>query len=303
MLRLLITGEGFPAFTVLKAAYDMPGVAVSAFVSGSSASVKADMFAKQHGIRSISRAVLLGTEPVPADVEADWLVNINGTTIIAADVIARFADRSLNLHPGMLPQYAGLHCHQWAIRNGESVQGMTVHVMDTGLDTGAIVAQRTLPILGTDTGFTLFKKTMEQGAQLLVEVLARIAAKDMPDRLPQDLSRRVLYRHKDALNGEIDWNWSARKIRDFVRAANYAPFTCPTYTPNALFSGERLVLRKCEIASFQGSAMNGTLILDPLSGPVVVCGTQEAIVIKQALHNGRTVEAPMWRVFAGIDEC
>jgi methionyl-tRNA formyltransferase len=299
MTRFLITGEGFPAFTVLKAAQELPSASISAFIPGSSSSVKAKAFAESHGISVLSRSMLSGKEPLPTDLRADWLVNINGTTIIAPGVIDMFSGRSLNMHPGLLPKYAGLHCHQWAIRNGESVQGLTVHVMDKGVDTGAILAQQTIPILATDTGLSLFKRTMEQGAQLLIEVLKRIVANDIPQGVPQDLRQRTLYRHKDALNGESDWRWSARKICDFVRAANYEPLVCPTYTPTASVSGERLVLRSCQISSVPGCAEQGTLVLDASNRPVVACGDQEGIVITRALRDNKVVAPDDWQKLAG----
>jgi methionyl-tRNA formyltransferase len=300
MTRFLITGEGFPAFTVLKAAHELPGSFVSAFIPGSSSSVKATAFAREHGIRILSRSMLTGKEALPADLQVDWLVNINGTTIISPDVIDRFAGRTLNMHPGLLPKYAGLHCHQWAIRNGESVQGLTVHVMDRGVDTGAILAQQTIPILAADTGLSLFKRTMEQGASLLIEVLKRIIANDVPQGVPQDLQQRKLYRHKDALDGEIDWHWSARKICDFVRAANYDPLVCPTYTPVSSICGERLVLRACEISPLPGPGGPGTLLLDASGSPVVGCGNEEGIVITRALRNGKVMTPPEWRMLAGV---
>lgn len=299
MTRFLITGEGFPAFAVIKAAQELPGSSVSAFIAGSSASIKATAFAREHGIRLLSRAMLTGKEALPADLQADWLVNINGTTIISSDVIDRFAGRSLNMHPGLLPKYAGLHCHQWAIRNGETVQGLTVHVMDRGVDTGAILAQRTIPILATDTGLSLFKRTMEEGANLLIEILRRVAANDVPPGSPQDLRERTLYRHRDALDGEIDWRWTARKICDFVRAANYDPLVCPTYTPAADIGGERLVLRSCEISPLPSPLERGTLKLDTSGRPVVACGDRESIVITRALREGKVLDALDWQRLTG----
>jgi UDP-4-amino-4-deoxy-L-arabinose formyltransferase/UDP-glucuronic acid dehydrogenase (UDP-4-keto-hexauronic acid decarboxylating) len=299
MTRFLITGEGFPAFTVLKAAHELPGSAVAAFIPGSSAAVKATAFSREHGIPILPRTTLAGEAPLPKEVNADWLVNINGTTIICAEVIEHFAGRSLNMHPGLLPRYAGLHCHQWAIRNGESVQGMTIHVMDKGVDTGPILAQKTIPILETDTGLSLFKRTMEQGAALLIDVLKRIVSNDVPQGLPQDLQHRRLYRHKDALEGEIDWRWSARKICDFVRAANYDPLVCPTYTPTARICGERVILRGCEISSQPVSAEPGTLLLEDPGRPVIACGDQEAIAITRALRDGKAIESSDWQALTG----
>ena len=75
-----------------------------------------------------------------------WLINVNSTMIIPAEVLALFEGRSLNFHPGLLPEYAGLHTHQWAIRNGEREFGVTVHRMEQKIDAGAIVGKLRFPI-------------------------------------------------------------------------------------------------------------------------------------------------------------
>jgi methionyl-tRNA formyltransferase len=298
MPAFLITGDGHPAYAVLKAVHELPGASVSAFIPGSSSAVKAKAFAESKGISILPRAILTGEEPFPAGSRADWLVNINGTTIIASDVIGLFPGRAINMHPGLLPRYAGLHCHQWAIRNGESVQGLTVHIMDAGVDTGSILAQQTIPIQASDTGLSLFMRTMETGAKLLIRVIERIVADDTPQAMPQDLSQRTLYRHKDALNGEVDWSWDARRICDFVRAANYEPLACPTYVPTAIVSGVSLVLRACDIAQGQSRVARGVLA-DVKGRPVIGCGNGEAIVITRAMRQGRPMTAHDWQNLIG----
>lgn len=297
MPAFVITGDGHPAYAVLKAVHETQGASMSAFIPGSSSAVKATAYAENNAIPILPRAMLMGREPFPKSFRADWLVNINGTTIIDPGVINMFDGRALNMHPGLLPKYAGLHCHQWAIRNGESVQGLTVHVMDAGIDTGPILAQQTIPIRDSDTGLSLFMRAMETGAQLLISVLTRIIANDIPPEMPQDLSQRTLYRHKDALDGEVDWNWSARRICDFVRAANYDPLVCPTYVPTAVVSGVSLVLRACDVARLSKDVEPG--ILKEVDGsPVVGCGNGEAVVIKRALRQGRIMTGNDWQKLA-----
>lgn len=298
MPTFLITGDGHPAYAVLKAVHELPGASVSAFIPGSSSAVKAKAYADGHGIRILPRTILTGKEPLPVGSRADWLVNINGTTIIASDIIGLFSGRAINMHPGLLPQYAGLHCHQWAIRNGESVQGLTVHIMDAGVDTGPILAQQTIPIQASDTGLSLFMRTMGTGAQLLIGVIERIAANDAPQAIPQDLSQRTLYRHKDALNGEIDWSWGARRICDFVRAANYEPLVCPTYAPTAVVSGVPLVLRACDIAQGRNRVARGVLAVAEV-GPVIGCGDGEAVLVRRAMRQGRAMTRDDWQKLAG----
>ncbi|EAQ36376.1 PbgP3 protein [Nitrobacter sp. Nb-311A] len=300
MPAFVITGDGHPAYTVLKAVHETQGASISAFIPGSSSAVKATAYAENNAIPILPRAMLMGREPFSKSFRAEWLVNINGTTIIDPGVIRMFAGRALNMHPGLLPKYAGLHCHQWAIRNGESVQGLTVHVMDAGIDTGPIMAQQTIPIYDSDTGLSLFMRAMEMGAHLLIGVLTRIIANDIPPAVPQNLSQRTLYRHKDALDGEVDWNWSARRIRDFVRAANYDPLVCPTYVPTALVSGVPVVLRVCDVAR-PGEHIEPGVLREVDGSPVIGCGNGEVVVIKRALRQGRIMTGSDWQQLVGSE--
>jgi methionyl-tRNA formyltransferase len=153
-----------------------------------------------------------------------WLINVNSTLIIPVEVLDHFPERSLNLHPGLLPQYAGLHTHQWAIRNGEQEFGVTIHRMERKIDAGAIVGQARFPIRPDDTGLVLFTRCLAFGTELF----SRIVGEALAD-VPQDLTLRRFYRHRDALDGRSDWNWTAPGIIDFIRAGNYEPFASPSY--------------------------------------------------------------------------
>src|SRR6266404_5698950 len=59
-------------------------------------------------------------------------------------------------------------------------------------------------------------------------IIAQITRGESLTDVPQDLARRRLYRHRDALDGRIDWNESAVRITDFTRTGNYEPFASPS---------------------------------------------------------------------------
>ena len=214
--------------------------------------------------------------------------------IIPADVLKPFDGRSLNFHPGLLPEYAGLHTHQWAIRNGEQEFGVTVHRMEQRIDAGAIVGQQRFPIRPGDTGLSLFSRCLAAGAELFPRIIAQIVRGEPLADIPQDLTRRRLYRHRDALDGRIDWNDSAQRVVDFVRAGNYEPLTSPTYVARldkvADFDIE--VLRaKVEPAS-HGEA--GTIADVSAEGPSIVCGDGAAIRIVKARRGRQPMSRAQW---------
>ena len=183
------------------------------------------------------------------------MINAYGTVILPRSVLRLFPGRALNVHPGPLPEYGGLHMNQWALRNGETRFGATIHLMDERVDAGAIVRQAWFDIAPADTGLSLFLKTQQVATDLLREVLGDIMAGRPLRAVPQDLTRLRVYRHAEALDGRIDWCWPARQIVDFVRAGNYRPFASPTYTAYVEVAGARIEILEGAGRGAGGSAL------------------------------------------------
>jgi phosphoribosylglycinamide formyltransferase-1 len=90
----------------------------------------------------------------------DLVVLAGFMRILTDGFVARFAGRLLNIHPSLLPAFAGLHTHQRAIDAGCKVAGATVHFVTPTLDHGPIVAQATVPVLADDTPETLSARVL-----------------------------------------------------------------------------------------------------------------------------------------------
>ncbi|MDP9263409.1 MAG: phosphoribosylglycinamide formyltransferase [Acidobacteriota bacterium] len=76
--------------------------------------------------------------------------------------VQQFPQKILNIHPALLPAFAGLEAQKQAFDHGVKVSGCTVHLVDEQLDHGAIVVQRTVPVLDTDDEHTLAARILEQ---------------------------------------------------------------------------------------------------------------------------------------------
>ncbi len=74
----------------------------------------------------------------------------------------QFPQRILNIHPSLLPAFPGLEAQQQAFAYGVKVSGCTVHFVDEELDHGAIIVQKTVPVLDSDTEQTLAARILEQ---------------------------------------------------------------------------------------------------------------------------------------------
>jgi len=76
--------------------------------------------------------------------------------------VQRFPAKILNIHPSLLPAFPGLEAQQQAFAYGVKVSGCTVHLVDEELDHGAIIVQKTVPVLDTDDEHTLAARILEQ---------------------------------------------------------------------------------------------------------------------------------------------
>lgn len=76
--------------------------------------------------------------------------------------VQQFPNRILNIHPSLLPAFPGLDVHRQALAYGVKVSGCTVHFVDEDLDHGAIILQKTVPVLVSDDEHTLAARILEQ---------------------------------------------------------------------------------------------------------------------------------------------
>ena len=102
----------------------------------------------------------------------DWVVLAGFMRVVGPLTLVRFQGRILNVHPSLLPAYAGAHAIRDALAGGARVTGVTVHVVDESLDGGPIVAQLPVAVLPTDTEETLLARVHAVEHQLLPRVVA-----------------------------------------------------------------------------------------------------------------------------------
>jgi len=95
--------------------------------------------------------------------------------ILGPPLLERFRGRIINVHPALLPSFAGHNGPQDALDGGVRISGCTVHIVDAGVDTGPILAQAAVPVLANDTADTLHARIQVQEHRLLPRVIHQIA--------------------------------------------------------------------------------------------------------------------------------
>ena len=127
----------------------------------------------------------------------------------------------LNVHPSLLPRHRGPSPVASAILSGDTVTGVTVMQIDSGMDTGPVIAARETAIGAEETATDLTDRLFNLGADLLVDVLPRWARGEIHAE-PQDDSRATVTRRLSREDGEIDWTLEATQLARQVRA--YQPW-------------------------------------------------------------------------------
>lgn len=139
----------------------------------------------------------------------------------------------LNVHASLLPRHRGASPIAGAILAGDEATGVTIMLMDEGLDTGDILSQRAIPIAPDDTTATLSEKLSRLGAELLLETLPRWMAGTLP-RQPQDESQATQTRLLRKEDGSLDWHLPADVLARQVRAYTPWPGTATTWRGKTL---------------------------------------------------------------------
>jgi methionyl-tRNA formyltransferase len=123
----------------------------------------------------------------------------------------------LNVHPSLLPRHRGASPIATAILQGDEITGVTIMLLDAGMDTGPILNQREVAITNEDTTGSLGIKLARVGAQLLMETLPLWIEGRIKPR-PQDESGASYSKMIKKEDGEIDWRLSAKELWRRVRA-------------------------------------------------------------------------------------
>ena len=181
---VLLSGTGSLSAALLAAADD-PDYPVTVVAVGSDREAPGLEHARERGIptfvcsvrdhpdrASWDRALAAGI----AAHRPDLVVSAGFMKIVGPAVLDLFQGRLVNTHPALLPAFPGAHAVRDALAAGAPVTGATVHLVDAGVDTGPVLAQREVPVLPGDDEAGLHERIKTVERELLVHTVAELAA-------------------------------------------------------------------------------------------------------------------------------
>ena len=189
----------------------------------------------------------------------------------------------LNLHPSLLPRYRGPSPVASAILDGEAVTGVTLMLLDEGMDTGPIIAQREYALSGRETAAGLTLSLFQTGAQLLLDTLGPWVAGGIAAK-PQDEALATTTRKLERGDGAVDWRAPASELERRCRA--FSPW------PGLFSRWDGKVLKLLDVAPLPSTVAphTGPGLVTPLSVPrtPVGVGTGDGILaLKSVQLEGR----------------
>lgn len=177
-----------------------------------------------------------------AALNADFLFSFYYRHMLSPEMLASVTRGAYNMHGSLLPKYRGRVPINWAIINGETETGATLHEMVVKPDAGRIVDQERVPIGPDDTAKEVFDRVtvaagnvMRRSLPGLLDGSAKLTA--------QDLAAGSYFGGRRPEDGEINWQQSARDIHNLVRAVA-PPYPGATTT----FNGERVTITRTRLS-------------------------------------------------------
>jgi methionyl-tRNA formyltransferase len=156
------------------------------------------------------------------EIGPDLIFSFSYRRMIPVPILESASLGAFNIHGALLPRYRGRACVNWAVLNGETETGVTLHHMTARVDEGRIIDQEAVPIGLDDTAHDVFKKMIPAAREVLHRSLPSILAGTAYGR-EQDESRATYFGRRRPEDGLIDWSKPAREIYNLVRAVTH-PF-------------------------------------------------------------------------------
>lgn len=181
--------------------------------------------------RSLRKAALTNQVPViqledAYEIDNLVLLSLEYNQIIKPNL---FKDARLyNIHFSLLPAYKGMYTSYWPIKNGEHKSGVTLHLLDRGIDTGDIIAQQEYEITPNMTSRDMYLMNLQCGIQLVSQYFDKLLSGNIKS-IPQDYVNSSYYSKKslDYQNIIVDLNQTAYNIKKQVYALVFREYQLP----------------------------------------------------------------------------
>jgi methionyl-tRNA formyltransferase len=241
-------------------------------------------YAVERGIPALQPGPLRRPEALTTlrELAPDLIVVAAFGQILPPDVLALPRHGCLNVHASLLPRWRGASPINAAVLAGDTETGATIMLMDEGLDTGPILAQRATQVGGEETAGELSDRLAHLGADLLAETIPQWLGGAIAPR-PQDESQATVTRLLRKEDGHLDWTQPADFLARQIRAFTPWPGAFTTW------DGRTLKMLRAHAIPAPGEFAPGTCFVpaDSATGRLACACGQEALALEVIQLEGK----------------
>jgi methionyl-tRNA formyltransferase len=186
----------------------------------------------------------------------------------------------VNVHASLLPRWRGAAPIQWSIVHGDSVTGVTLMLMDEGMDTGPILATASTPIGPDDDAAILSQRLSKMGAWLLRQELPRYLAGDLEPHA-QDEGQATAAPLLTKEHGLIDWNKPARAVHNQIRGMN------PWPGAHTVVGKRHIKVYRAAVSTLEGKGVPPGQVIGLQSDAIVVACGEGSLELRELQESGR----------------
>ena len=218
---------------------------------------------------------LMDLVPQIQKLAPDYLFSFYYRHMIPAELLACAKIAALNMHGSLLPKFRGRAPVNWAILQGETETGATLHIMEVKPDAGDIVGQSAISIEPNETATEVFGKVSQAAVAVMNKVLPELVQGHIP-RKPNNLAQGSYFGGRKPADGQIHWHQTAQQVHNLVRAV------APPY-PGAFtdWQGQRMIVARTSLEGPFPEQLDlqapGIQVVD--NQVFGVCGDQRAVAV------------------------
>ena len=223
----------------------------------------------------------------------EYLFSIFNLRILPAEALRLPLIAAMNFHDGPLPRYAGLHATSWALFNGEKTHGVTWHLMEPKIDTGAIVKQRWIEVAEGETALSLNLKCFVAGLAALTELVPDLVRGTIQATL-QDSAQRTYCAgsSRPPAGGILNWGRSGEESEAMARGTDFGPYFNPLVLPKVWTGAECVIAREVRLGDMAHAAPPGTVLAIDDTSLTIATASRPVIVGGLATIDGESLSVP-----------
>ena len=216
-------------------------------------------------------------------IAPDIMVTCAFGQILSKEILDIAPHGVINVHASLLPKYRGAAPIQYSVLNGDKVSGVTIMQTEEGIDTGDILAVRSVPVGDDETAGELFDKLSKVGAELIVKTLDEIE-KGTVTPIKQDDSLATHVKMIEKSDALIDWSRGPEQIKNLVRGMNPWPVA---YT---FLRGKMIKIYSVKVVDGEYGNDTGTVVCAD-KRLIVACGSGAVEILELQSEGGKRLPA------------